>query len=151
MNLAEQRQRLLDYLHSKIFHKTIYDIAKKRLILVNLAVKDDTEPSLEEIKQYIRDHYDELQAHTETTLKDLVKEILPDEGIMGKIKRGCQLLLDLGILSVLLLPVLYVCVKYSIIKYHESGAISECADGIISCIFVLFLLGFSIYGYFRNK
>ena len=44
-----------------------------------------------------------------------------------KAKKAFQIFFDLDVLSILL-PVLYVCVRYSIIEYKESNTITECAD-----------------------
>lgn len=151
MNLAEQRKRLHDYLNSVIFNDTIYSIAKKRLEAIYLHYKSAKEPSNDDVVVYIRDHYDELQQYTNKTIEQLVKEILPDDNFVSKIKRGFQVLWDLGVLSILLIPILYVCARYLIIEYRTADNINECADGLVACLFIFLLLGFSIYGYFRNK
>lgn len=148
MRINEQRKSLQGYFSQEIFSKTVYDIARKRLIHIYEITKHDKVPSEEDIEQYIQSHYSELSQLTNEAIEDLVKKILPDENFVTKVFRT---VFDLGILSVFLIPVLYVCARYAINEYKATEAISECADGIVACIFVLILLCFSIYSYFKNK
>lgn len=84
----------------------------------------------------IRDNFDHLNSETNKAIEQLVKEILPDDDFKTKAKKAFQIFFDLDVLAILL-PVLYVCVRYSIIEYKESNTITECADGIVASIFVL--------------
>lgn len=151
MQLDKQREKVLGYLSTKIFGETIYNIAKAKLTIIYKITKHNKIPSDEEINQYIEDNYTELSKLTNEAIEQLVKEILPDENFITKSKRAFHILFDLGILSIFLFPVLYVCARYAINKYKVNDAITECADGVVAVLLVLMLLGFSIYSYFKNR
>ena len=151
MKLKEQRKRLNDYLNSIIFSKTLLDIARSKLSVIHKLTNREQPPSESEVYQYVQDHFTELHQQTGKAIDELVKEILPDETFVTKMKNAFQMMCDLGILSALLLPVLYVCTRYSLNEYKSAESLTECADGVVSRLFVLLLLGFSIHSYFKNK
>lgn len=150
MKLSEQRTRLRGYIYSQSYRNILTAIATKELSSIYKISKNEAPLTESDISNYIRDNFDHLNSETNKAIEQLVKEILPDDDFKTKAKKAFQIFFDLDVLSILL-PVLYVCVRYSIIEYKESNTITECADGIVASIFVLLLLSFSTYYYFKNK
>lgn len=150
MKLSEQRTRLRWYIYSQSYRNILTAIATKELSSIYKISKNEAPLTESDISNYIRDNFDHLNSETNKAIEQLVKEILPDDDFKTKAKKAFQIFFDLDVLAILL-PVLYVCVRYSIIEYKESNTITECSDGIVASIFVLLLLSFSTYYYFKNK
>ena len=151
MKLSEQRTRLRGYIYSQSYRNILTAIATKELSSIYKISKNEAPLTESDISNYIRDNFDHLNSETNKAIEQLVKEILPDDDFKTKAKKAFQIFFDLDVLAILLLPVLYVCGRYSIIEDKESNTITEGADGIVASIFVLLLLSFSTYYYFKNK
>ena len=140
------RKRIADFLQTRtdIQKKVIRDLAIKELLKIKQCSNDNKPTTDDELKAYIKDHFKDLKANSETVILELSQKILPDSVTKYFFKQ-------FGLITVFLVPPLYICIDYTI-KYLKDGSdLTKAVAGFVSSLLILALMISSALASIINK
>lgn len=140
------RKRIADFLQTRtdIQKKVIRDLAIKELLKIKQCSNDNKPTTDDELKAYIKDHFKDLKANSETVILELSQKILPDSVTKYFFKQ-------FGLITVFLVPPLYVCIDYTVNYLKDGSDLKKAVAGFVSSLLILALMISSALASILNK
>ena len=140
------RKRIADFLQTRtdIQKKVIRDLAIKELLKIKQCSNDNKPTTDDELKAYIKDHFKDLKANSETVILELSQKILPDSVTKYFLKQ-------FGLITVFLVPPLYVCIDYTVNYLNDGSDLKKAVAGFVSSLLILALMISSALASILNK
>lgn len=144
MNNKKVIARIKSYVTEKEQKSLIRQCAKNELEEIHKANNNSRTITQSEIDNYIDNHYDNLKEKTDVIIDDLVSELTKES-------RAYDLLKDIGILCLIMIPPMYPICEYITLLVNQSNnlSISDMVNIAVAMVSLIILI-IPIVGYFAS-
>lgn len=124
--------------------KVIRNLALKELESIKQCTNDQKAITNNELKEYIKENYQDLKSDSDKIIFELSKEILPTSVFKYFLKQ-------FGLISLFLVPPFYISIDYTITAFKPEVDLTKAVAGISSSLLILALMISSVLASILNK